>query len=76
MGKLTKAQALDQMVHVHTDLNIFHAVVQLMEGGLLYDTKSMEAASRIIAICQSQGARLLRAYDAGRAALTEDKAND
>lgn len=71
MGKLTQVQAIDKVVAAHTDLNVFHAIMQLMEGGVLYDPRSKEAAHRIITICKRESARSLRAYDAGRAALAE-----
>lgn len=74
-GKLTKAQtdeAIRKLTHGHTDLTVFYSVISTLEGGHLHDQHSHRAAARIIRICQAEGARLLRMYDAGRAALITD----
>jgi hypothetical protein len=49
--------------HAHTDLNTFHAVINLLEGGLLYDPRSNRAANAIIKICKAERQRHLRRYD-------------
>ena len=46
----------------HTDLNIFHGIIALLEGGLI-SSDSYPCADRIIAICKSEGAKCLARYD-------------
>lgn len=67
---MTRDVIIQKAAQDHTDLHTFHAVMVLMEGGLLYDEKSKAAASKIIAICKREASRCLRSYDAGRAALS------
>ena len=45
-----------------TDLTVFHAVIQIMEGGCLR-ARSEAAASRIIQICKAEAGKRLRDYD-------------
>lgn len=46
-----------------SDLNIFGAVVALLEGGTVHSA-SYAAQERIIRICKREGAKRLREYDA------------
>lgn len=46
----------------HTDLNIFHGIIALLEGGLI-SSDSYPCADRIIAICKREGAKCLVRYD-------------
>jgi glutamate-1-semialdehyde aminotransferase len=65
---------LDTVAHTHTNLNVFAAVLQLMEAGLIYGGEtigSLEAADEIIQICKAEQRRLVRKYDAARAALVQ-----
>lgn len=59
----------DQTVHAkkaaqaHSNLNIYHAVIALMEGGLLYDGRH-KTADKIVALCKQQASKELQIYDA------------
>jgi hypothetical protein len=46
----------------HTDLTVFHGVIQLMEGGLL-SADSYGDAERIIKICKRASQKCLARYD-------------
>lgn len=46
----------------HSNLNIYYAVIRLLEGGLLYDDRH-ETATRIISLCKQQAAEELVIYD-------------
>ena len=52
-----------EAAYAHSDLNVFGAVVALMEGGTLYTSGGHQAASKIIRLCQTEMQRQLRAYD-------------
>lgn len=74
--KLTSAQHLERAAWAHTNLNMFDAVISLLEGGHLYGTGSQESVDRIISICRMETAKQLRLYDrhaalAVRSALQE-----
>ena len=47
----------------HSDLNIFGAVVAIMEGGCLYTRSGQRMAERIIKLCVQEEQRQLKAYD-------------
>jgi hypothetical protein len=55
--------AIKEAAQAHTDLNIFHAVIGILEGGVLYTRGSRAAAERIIDICKSEAGKRLRDYD-------------
>lgn len=50
----------------HTDLNVFYAVIAIMEGGLL-SSDSYGDAHRIVTICKSAGGKALARFDKARA---------
>lgn len=50
-------------VHAHTDLNTFHSVITLMEGGLIYSAKRYKTAEKIIELCKRETAKCLAEYD-------------
>lgn len=54
-----------EAAHAHSTLNVFGAVVALLEGGLIYDGSGTGArtAAKIIAICNAEGQRQLKRYD-------------
>ncbi len=65
-----RKRVIAEAAGAHTNLNIFAAVVTLLEGGHLYganDALGDTAQNRIIRICQSEQARWLRKYDAATA---------
>lgn len=47
----------------HTDLNVFHAVIILMESGLVYTQRGKRTADKVIDLCKAEAARQLAAYD-------------
>jgi hypothetical protein len=49
-----------------SDLNIFYAVIALMDGGLVH-SPSHAAAARIVKLCRSEGGRCLKRYDHAKA---------
>ena len=49
--------------HHHSDLNIFGAIVALLEGGTLYSQSGHDAAHRVIRICKEECGKQLRLYD-------------
>lgn len=53
-----------------SDLNIFYAVIALMDGGLVH-APSHAAAARIIKLCQSEAVRCLNRYDHAKACAEE-----
>lgn len=53
----------------HTDLNTFHIIIQILEGGTLYLPASHEAAQKIVRMCKTEAQRSLRAYDAAKKAI-------
>lgn len=63
--KLTKA-AMD----AHCNLNIFAAIVAILEGGTIYGGENA-AAKKIIAICQAEQQRQLKLQDKAIAALNK-----
>lgn len=62
-----RKKAISEAAGAHTDLNIFAAVVTLLEGGHLYTSQGTDSAQRIIRICQAEQAKCLRRYDAATA---------
>lgn len=60
--------ARDAAVH-HTTLNTFASIVQILEGGTVYDPAAYKAAQRIIKIAQQEEQRQLRKYDKAMAKL-------
>jgi hypothetical protein len=49
--------------YAHTELNIFVALVSILEGGALYTPKAQKAANKIIGICKIEEQRQLRIFD-------------
>lgn len=69
---LLKNDPAKAMVQAHTDLNIFAAIVAILEGG----TVSADAQPddfKIIKLCQRAQAKCLRRYDRAHAALQVDR---
>lgn len=77
MAKLTLKDHVRIAARAHSDLNIFYAVIAIMEGGCVYGSPgSQQAADQIIQICKCVVQRNLRTHDdavdaAGRLALRE-----
>lgn len=55
-----------------SDLNIFYAVIALMDGGLIH-APSHASAARIIKICKEEGRRCLGRFDRARAASSGER---
>lgn len=49
--------------HHHTDLNILHAVIAMLEGGTLYTRQGQDAARKVIKICRVESQKQVRHYD-------------
>ena len=67
-----KRDPVRDAARAHTNLNTFASVVSILEGGHLYGREN-KAASRIIAICKTEQARWLRAYDKAKAEAEKAK---
>ncbi len=52
----------EQAAKHHTDLNIFAAVMAILEGGCVYTANGLKAAHKIIGICKKEQQRQLSAY--------------
>lgn len=55
--------------HAHSNLNIFAAIVSILEGGHIYGPGAGSAcrtADKIITLCKAEQARQLAAYDKAR----------
>lgn len=64
MSKTSKRQdAAEEAARAHTDLNVFPAVIALMEHSLL-SPACQQREFQIIRICKSEQARCLQRYDA------------
>jgi hypothetical protein len=55
----------EKMARAHTNLNIWHAIITLLESGTLYNSGAPDsnAAERVIKICKAETAKELRIYD-------------
>jgi hypothetical protein len=47
----------------HSDLNIFAAVIAILEGGTIYTSSGYSAASKIVKLCKAETQKQLRQYD-------------
>lgn len=56
----------EEAAHAHTTLNIFAAIVKILEGGTVYNQSGQRTAARIIAICEQEQQRQLIIYDRER----------
>ena len=63
-----RKRAVRDAAEAHTNLNIYAAVVTILEGGHLYGAadggSGLPAQFKIIRICQVEQAKWLRKYDA------------
>jgi hypothetical protein len=70
---VAKELSIDEVVvkaaQCHTDLNIFAAIVSILEGGVIYTPYARRTSAKIISICQKEQQRLLQNYDAARRLL-------
>lgn len=66
--KSKRQQALEEAAAAHTDLNIFAAVIAMMENSLL-SVACQQREFQIIRICKSEQEKCLRRYDAAIAKL-------
>lgn len=57
----------------HTTLSTFATVVDVLEGGSIYDQRAHKTALRIIKICQQEEQRQLKRYDAAIAKTNGSK---
>lgn len=72
MSSKIPSKAVRTAMSAHTDLFVYGAVVELLEGGLLSGPES-SAKARIIAICRKEQARQLRIMDKAVAATSAKK---
>jgi len=64
--KRTVDTELQAACRAHNNLNIFAAVIALMESGLLY-SESYPMADRLVQLCKKEQQKCLKLYDAARA---------
>ena len=62
MGNTDLAESVKAASVAHCDLNIFYAVIAILEGGTI-SSDSDKDAQRIIEICRSASQKALRKYD-------------
>lgn len=62
MSKPWREVPIKAAARAHTDLNVFHAIIKLLEGGLI-SSESYPNADRIITICKKEAAKCLQRYD-------------
>jgi hypothetical protein len=60
---MSKSKNIVQAARAHTDLNIFAAVVAILEGGCIYTAEAKGTVSKIINLCQVEQRRQLELYD-------------
>lgn len=62
------SKSMISAAHAHTNLNIFHAIIVILEGGTIYggSGSAQRTAATIIELCKAEGARQLTAYDRAR----------
>lgn len=63
MRAKTKAQYARLAMEAHSNLNIYHAIVAILEGGCLYGARE-KTAQKIIALCKAEGFKELKIMDA------------
>jgi hypothetical protein len=56
------AAVVDAAQH-HSDLNVFHAILAILEGGVVYSQSGRVAAERIIKLCKEENQKQVRLYD-------------
>ena len=66
--KKTAEAVAKEASRAHCNLNVFHGIVALLEGGVIY-SESYGAADRIIKICKAESQRCLKRYDRALTAL-------
>lgn len=64
-----KKDPVQVAVEAHTNLNIFGAIIAILEGGSIYGGTAQAAADAIIQRCQREQQRQLAEYDRALAAL-------
>jgi hypothetical protein len=62
MSKRWREVPIKAAARAHTDLSVFHAIINLLEGGLI-SSDSYPNADRIISICKKESAKCLQRYD-------------
>jgi len=65
-------ELVTEAARAHTDLNIFYAIIGVLEGGTI-SPNSDAAAQRIIRICKAQSAKCLLRYDHARVAISSSE---
>lgn len=63
---------LKALVEAHTDLNMFAAVVAMLEGSIV-SVSAQPDEFKVIALCQKAQLKCLRRYDRALKALTKGK---
>jgi hypothetical protein len=70
-------ELIERAARAHSNLNIFAAVAALLEGGVIYPLypsgSASSAAQRIVRICNAEGQKQLRIYDAAIAQAKESQ---
>ena len=55
--------------HAHTNLTIFHAIINMLEGGVLYGPRPQRKAAQIVRLCKAAAQTELAAMDRATSAL-------
>lgn len=59
-----RGDPVTQAAEARSNLNIFHAVIAILEGGTICASASAQrTCNKIITLCQQEAARQLKAYD-------------
>lgn len=66
--KKTQQQLVEDAAKAYSGLNVFYAVIALMESSLV-SSNCFSTESRIVTICKAEGTRCLKRYDRALAAL-------
>lgn len=59
----TAAQWASEAAEAHTNLNVWHTIIAILEGGTLYGGRGQDSASMIVNICQAEAQKELAVYD-------------
>jgi hypothetical protein len=59
----TAAQWAKEAAEAHTNLNVWHTLIAILEGGTLYGGRGQDSASMVINIAKAETQKELSVYD-------------